>query len=192
MDGIECINTQFVKLQHDYVEVLTKNYTQHTALDVLGTLQKAGGNVKASPGNPDLTSWSPAKLMESNCAFDKEFVCTGERLLTSQPAKLRYGRAAARLDRIPSFVLSFVRLFVRAVCSALCVGFCAPWLHCWKFSCDFDFTRVHTGMLPGIHASQEGFQIIFEQVYQVYLSNNTKSSSRKPQGQLRRPAAGGK
>jgi hypothetical protein len=51
------------------VEVLTKNYTQHTALDVLGTLQKAGGNTKASPGNPDLTSWSPAKLMETNCAL---------------------------------------------------------------------------------------------------------------------------
>jgi hypothetical protein len=46
VDDPTCINTEFVKLQHDYVEVLTKNYTQHTALNVLGTLQYAGGDSK--------------------------------------------------------------------------------------------------------------------------------------------------
>ena len=75
------------------MEVLTQNYTQHTALNVLGTLQVAGGDAKAAVGNPDLASWSPKNLMESNC----------------------------------------------------------------------------------IHASQDGFQLIFEQVYSMYLANNSTS-----------------
>lgn len=94
-NNAECINTQFVKLQHDYVEVLTQNYTQHTALNVLGTLQVAGGDAKAAVGNPDLASWSPKNLMESNC----------------------------------------------------------------------------------IHASQDGFQLIFEQVYSMYLANTTTTAA---------------
>ena len=90
-DNAECVNTQFVKIQHDYVEKLSQNYTQHTALNILGTLQHAGNDPQATPGNPDLAKWSPKDLMEDNC----------------------------------------------------------------------------------IHASQDGFQIIFEQVYSMYLEGNT-------------------
>ena len=95
-DNAECVNTQFVKIQHDYVEKLSQNYTQHTALDILGTLQHAGNDTKATPGNPDLTTWSPKELMEDNC----------------------------------------------------------------------------------IHASQEGFQIIFEQVYSVYFDGNATDAAK--------------
>lgn len=66
-DNAECINTEFVKIQHDYVEVLSQNYTQHTALNILGTLQHAGHDQAASVGNPDLKNWSPKNLMEDNC-----------------------------------------------------------------------------------------------------------------------------
>ena len=77
-DNADCVNTEFVKIQHDYVEVITKNYTQHTALNVLGTLQHAGGDTKAKPGNPDLTQWSPSNLMEDNCihASQVRFACS--------------------------------------------------------------------------------------------------------------------
>jgi hypothetical protein len=86
-----CINTEFIKLQYNYVEVLTQNYSQHTALNILGTLQHSGGIANATTGHPDLSSWSPSKLMETNC----------------------------------------------------------------------------------IHASQEGFEIIFQQVYDMYIVNQT-------------------
>jgi len=62
-----CINSQFLKLQYDYVESLNKVYPRHDSVDILGTLQVAGNVPGASIGHPNLARYSPDNLMQSNC-----------------------------------------------------------------------------------------------------------------------------
>eukprot|EP00747_Dinoflagellata_sp_TGD_P072415 gnl/TRDRNA2_/TRDRNA2_157470_c0_seq2.p1 gnl/TRDRNA2_/TRDRNA2_157470_c0~~gnl/TRDRNA2_/TRDRNA2_157470_c0_seq2.p1 ORF type:complete len:366 (+),score=66.38 gnl/TRDRNA2_/TRDRNA2_157470_c0_seq2:25-1098(+) len=61
----ECVNTQFIKLQAVW-ESLAKQYDFIDVINVLGTLQVAGGNKKASVGHPDMSEYSPKRLMEFN------------------------------------------------------------------------------------------------------------------------------
>lgn len=62
-----CRNSQFRRLQYEYVDVLTKSYPNHHAVDIAGAMQKAGGDNHADIGAPDLTKYSPYKFMQSNC-----------------------------------------------------------------------------------------------------------------------------
>lgn len=62
----ECFNTQFIRMQAVW-EILAKEFDFVDVIDLLGTLQAAGGNKDASTGHPDLKSWGPAKLTELNC-----------------------------------------------------------------------------------------------------------------------------
>lgn len=64
--SIECFNTEFVKMQAVWDD-LAKEYPNVESINLLGTLQAAGGNTKASTGHPDLGSWGPAKYTELNC-----------------------------------------------------------------------------------------------------------------------------
>lgn len=63
---IECFNTQFIRMQGVWEE-LAEAYPNVQTINLLGTLQAAGGNTKASTGHPDLSSWGPDKYTELNC-----------------------------------------------------------------------------------------------------------------------------
>ena len=67
LDRPSCINPQMVKIQYLYVNNLTMYYDNHFALDLLGSLQTAGGIPYAYLTHPNLDEWSPADLMMSNC-----------------------------------------------------------------------------------------------------------------------------
>lgn len=62
-----CINTQFVRLQYEYVAALDKKYPRHNSVNILGTLQAAGKIPGASTGHPNLAYYSPDNLMQENC-----------------------------------------------------------------------------------------------------------------------------
>jgi len=62
-----CINTNFLQLQTGYVESLNKFYPNHDSLNILGTMQAAGGVPGASVGHPNLSRYSPDNLMQTNC-----------------------------------------------------------------------------------------------------------------------------
>ena len=66
-----CDNTVFERLQNEYVDVVSQHYQSqgknHTAVDLVGTLQAAGGVKGASTGHPVLSQPSPASLLEGNC-----------------------------------------------------------------------------------------------------------------------------
>jgi lysophospholipase L1-like esterase len=62
-----CINTQFVRLQSEYVAALDKKYPRHNTVNILGTLQAAGNVPGASTGHPNLAYYSPSNLMQENC-----------------------------------------------------------------------------------------------------------------------------
>lgn len=66
-DTASCINPQFVKIQSLYVDQLGQDYKQLTAVNLLGSLQAQDNYPGVSVTNPDLTKWSPADLMETNC-----------------------------------------------------------------------------------------------------------------------------
>ena len=71
IDNTTCDNTQFERLQNEYVEVVAKHYRglgrDYTAVNMVGTLQAAGGVPGASTGHPVLSQPSPANLLMSNC-----------------------------------------------------------------------------------------------------------------------------
>jgi len=71
-----CINTQFIRLQHEYVENMDKLFPRHNSVDLLGTLQTAGHIPGASIGHPNLDHYSPDNLMQDNCIHpnDQGFV----------------------------------------------------------------------------------------------------------------------
>lgn len=58
---IECFNTQFVRIQGVWEQLAKGREDFVTVLNVLGTTQVAGGDSKATIGNPDLASFGPAK-----------------------------------------------------------------------------------------------------------------------------------
>mmetsp|Transcript_33065 Transcript_33065/g.28978 ORF Transcript_33065/g.28978 Transcript_33065/m.28978 type:complete len:272 (+) Transcript_33065:68-883(+) len=66
-DTASCINPQFVKIQYLYVDELAKMYKQLTSVNLLGSLQAQDHYAGVTITNPDLTKWSPADLMETNC-----------------------------------------------------------------------------------------------------------------------------
>lgn len=74
--NITCVNTDFINLQYAYVEPLDQVYPQHHSVNLLGTLQAAGGIPGASIGHPNMAYYSPNDLMLDNCIHpnDKGFV----------------------------------------------------------------------------------------------------------------------
>eukprot|EP01083_Nonionella_stella_P211169 763811_1 len=66
-DTASCINPQFVKIQYLYVDALPALYPQLTSINLLGSLQLQDKYAGVTLTHPDLTKWSPADLMESNC-----------------------------------------------------------------------------------------------------------------------------
>jgi lysophospholipase L1-like esterase len=71
-----CINTNFIRLQNDYVTAMDKLFPRHNTVNLLGTLQAAGKIPGASIGHPNLAYYSPDKLMQDNCIHpnDQGFV----------------------------------------------------------------------------------------------------------------------
>ena len=69
LGGIECFNSHFTTaLQHGLVEgAAAKAGPRLIAVDIRGTLQKAGGVAGADIGTPVLSKWSPKALMQTNC-----------------------------------------------------------------------------------------------------------------------------
>lgn len=63
---ITCWNTQFSRVQGMW-EDLTKVYDFVDTVNMLGTLQAAGGDAGTSTGHPDLSKFSPNSLMQINC-----------------------------------------------------------------------------------------------------------------------------
>jgi len=59
----ECINRDFVQLQFAYVEALSRLFPQHDNVNLLGSMQQAGGIPGASPGFPVMSQYSPNHLM---------------------------------------------------------------------------------------------------------------------------------
>jgi len=71
-----CINSAFIRLQHEYVEAMVKLFPRHNSVNLLGTLQAAGKIPDASIAHPNLAYYSPDNLMQSNCIHpnDQGFV----------------------------------------------------------------------------------------------------------------------
>jgi len=67
VDDVDCCNKQFVKyLQTGYVDVLGARYAgrhPYHPINLLGTLQKAGGVPGADVGHPNLEKYSPSKYV---------------------------------------------------------------------------------------------------------------------------------
>lgn len=61
-----CFNTQFVRVQGMWEE-LAQTYDYVDTVSMLGTLEAASGDKKASTGTPDLSKFSPNSLMQTNC-----------------------------------------------------------------------------------------------------------------------------
>jgi len=70
-DEPTCINTQFVKLQTQYIATMRERYGKnYNNINLLGTLQMADPKNRfpnVTVGNPDLNAWSPSQLIQSNC-----------------------------------------------------------------------------------------------------------------------------
>jgi len=59
-----CINTNFTRLQFEYVQTLSRMYPgRHESVNLLGTMQAAGGIVGARPGVPVLNRYTPDIFM---------------------------------------------------------------------------------------------------------------------------------
>jgi len=65
--NITCVNTDFIQMQYQYVDGLDKLYDRHDSVNLLGTVQAAGGVPGASTGHPNLAYYSPDDLMLDNC-----------------------------------------------------------------------------------------------------------------------------
>jgi len=64
----ECIVPQYAKIQSLYIDALPAMWPNNVeAINLLGSLQAADQYPGVTLGHPDLTKWSPADLMESNC-----------------------------------------------------------------------------------------------------------------------------
>jgi len=67
VDDVECCNKEFVKyVQTGYVDVLGARYAgkhPYHPINLLGTLQKAGGVPGAEVGSPNLGKYSPSKYV---------------------------------------------------------------------------------------------------------------------------------
>eukprot|EP01060_Flectonema_neradi_P038536 TRINITY_DN8121_c1_g1_i1.p1 TRINITY_DN8121_c1_g1~~TRINITY_DN8121_c1_g1_i1.p1 ORF type:complete len:253 (+),score=54.39 TRINITY_DN8121_c1_g1_i1:44-802(+) len=62
-----CINTQFVKLQHNLWEPLASKLPYVDTVNLLGTLQTDGNVSGAAIGKPVISQWSPEVLIQSDC-----------------------------------------------------------------------------------------------------------------------------
>jgi len=66
-EGYEvCWNTQFIRIQAMW-EDFAKQYDFVDTVSMLGTLQAAAGDTKASTGHPDMAKFGPNSLMQINC-----------------------------------------------------------------------------------------------------------------------------
>jgi len=65
--SVTCINKLFYTLQTDYVNVMGQEYQQVKAIDLVGTLQKAGGIPGADIGHPVWDKNSPKEFMDTSC-----------------------------------------------------------------------------------------------------------------------------
>lgn len=74
-EGTACANEQFYTIQTQYVEGLSQLYDNHDAINLIGSLQKAGGIEDADVAEPNDDFYSPADLIQSNCihATDEGF-----------------------------------------------------------------------------------------------------------------------
>lgn len=60
-EGTACVNEQ-TSITQKYVEILSQQYDNHDAIDLRGSLQKAGGIDDADVGEPNESFYSPADL----------------------------------------------------------------------------------------------------------------------------------
>jgi len=58
-----CMNTNFIRLQHDYVEKLSELFPQHDSVNLLGSMQRAAGVPGADVGRPNLDFYTPDAYM---------------------------------------------------------------------------------------------------------------------------------
>jgi hypothetical protein len=67
-DDPTCLNTQYIKLQHQYVEHMATLYPGYKAINLLGSLQLEDKSIPdVTLGHPNLAYWSPANLIQANC-----------------------------------------------------------------------------------------------------------------------------
>lgn len=65
--NVTCYHELHNRIQYDYVDNVSSHYSQHTSINLLGSLQQAGGVVGARVGSPVLDKASPPQLTDASC-----------------------------------------------------------------------------------------------------------------------------